>query len=461
MPAPHILPPDDEAVPTASADNHDVEARHSVKTAAPDIEHVYVEDDPRNWSSRKKYFTFFFVCYAAMAAAVSANIVRIPASFVPGYRLIARHLQFFPAIDDLQRDLQASQQVINLSVSLFILFQGTVPILWSGISEIYGRKIVYLSAYAIFTASQIGCALSKNQAMFLAFRIIGACGSSAGLTIGGGTIADIYDQHERGTRIGVYYLFPLLGPSLGTLLGGALTLTPAGWRASFWFLVAYGASTFVWTLFFKDTFRKERSLAWTKAMRRAQDAAKAKDAARKAQNGSHSPVRSIRMPWSHSRPTSRPDSPTDTPVQAELPTPSPFDGGRGLKKVVTESGEEVPVKVHLADINPLSAVGVILRQPANSLAIVASGLLFGGQYSLVFTGALSFADAPYSYSSLEVGLVLLCFGVGNIVGSVCGGKYSDIVLAKFKSRYGGKAIAEWRLRATLWAMPFVPLTFVA
>lgn len=85
-------------------------------------------------------------------------------------------------------------------------------------------------------------------------------------------------------------------------------------------------------------------------MRRAQDAAKAKDAARKAQNGSHSPVRSIRMPWSHSRPTSRPDSPTDTPVQAELPTPSPFDGGRGLKKVVTESGEEVPVKVHLADI---------------------------------------------------------------------------------------------------------------
>lgn len=49
MPAPHILPPDDEAVPTASADNHDVEARHSVKTAAPDIEHVYGESqvDPR------------------------------------------------------------------------------------------------------------------------------------------------------------------------------------------------------------------------------------------------------------------------------------------------------------------------------------------------------------------------------------------------------------------------------
>ena len=92
--------------------------------------------------------------------------------------------QFLPAIEDLQRDLGASQAVVNLSVSLFVLFQGTVPILWSAISEIYGRKIVYIVAYAIFTASQLACALSKNQAVFLAFRIIGACGSSAGLTIG-------------------------------------------------------------------------------------------------------------------------------------------------------------------------------------------------------------------------------------------------------------------------------------
>ena len=92
--------------------------------------------------------------------------------------------QFLPAIEDLQRDLGASQAVVNLSVSLFVLFQGTVPILWSAISEIYGRKIVYVIAYAIFTASQLACALSKNQAVFLAFRIIGACGSSAGLTIG-------------------------------------------------------------------------------------------------------------------------------------------------------------------------------------------------------------------------------------------------------------------------------------
>lgn len=87
----------------------------------------------------------------------------------------------FPAIDSLQSDLKASQQVVNLSVSLFVFFQGVVPILWSGISEIYGRKIVYITAYILFTLAQLVCAVSKNQILFLIFRIVGAAGSSAGL----------------------------------------------------------------------------------------------------------------------------------------------------------------------------------------------------------------------------------------------------------------------------------------
>ena len=172
-------------------------------------------------------------------------------------------------------------------------------------------------------------------------------------SLGGGTLADIYDSHERGTRIGVYYLFPLLGPSLGTLLGGVLTLTQPGWRAAFWFLTAYGASVTLWAFFFHDTFRKERSLAWTKAINRAKQHAEAKDAARKAARlaGASPASRSHKMPWSRS------NTPSATPVQEEPPLqlPAPdskakFNGGRTLQKITTETGEEIPIKVHLTDI---------------------------------------------------------------------------------------------------------------
>ena len=53
--------------------------------------------------------------------------------------------------------------------------------------------------------------------------------------------------------------------------------------------------------------------------------------------------------------------------------------------------------------------------------------------------------APYNYNALHVGLVLLAFGLGNIAGSVLGGRYSDKVLARLKKANGGKSEPEVRV----------------
>lgn len=68
------------------------------------------------------------IAYAAMGGTISANI-------------------FFPAIASLRTDLDASNELIAASVSLFILFQGITPILWSGVSEIKGRRTSYLASF--------------------------------------------------------------------------------------------------------------------------------------------------------------------------------------------------------------------------------------------------------------------------------------------------------------------------
>lgn len=49
----------------------------------------------------------------------------------------------------------------------------------------------------------------------------------------------------------------------------------------------------------------------------------------------------------------------------------------------------------------------------------------------------TFEGAPYSYGPLIVGLVLLSFGVGNIIGSVGGGRYSDYIFNGMKAANGG------------------------
>jgi len=44
-----------------------------------------------------------------------------------------------------------------------------------------------------------------------------------------------------------------------------------------------------------------------------------------------------------------------------------------------------------------------------------SGFLFASQYTVTLTSSRTFAAAPWNYTPIEVGLVLLAFGLGNVV----------------------------------------------
>lgn len=47
----------------------------------------------------------------------------------------------------------------------------------------------------------LGCALAINMGMFLALRAISAIGSSSVMSLGAGTIADVFVPKERGRRM--------------------------------------------------------------------------------------------------------------------------------------------------------------------------------------------------------------------------------------------------------------------
>lgn len=135
------------------------------------------------------------------------------------------------------------------------------------------------------------------------------------------------------------------GPSIGPILGGALSESPAGWRATFYFLIGFGASCLALMVWLPETFRQERSMAWRLARDKALAHARHEDGKR-----------------------SRPPSVVDKGLVVR--------GSQPMGKVLTASGEEVKVKVGLRDVNPLSATGVVLRQPQNVLAVLFSGCLF-------------------------------------------------------------------------------------
>uniref|UniRef100_U9TE48 Major facilitator superfamily (MFS) profile domain-containing protein n=1 Tax=Rhizophagus irregularis (strain DAOM 181602 / DAOM 197198 / MUCL 43194) TaxID=747089 RepID=U9TE48_RHIID len=67
----------------------------------------------------------------------------------------------------------------------------------------------------------------------------------------------------------------------------------------------------------------------------------------------------------------------------------------------------------------------------------------------------------YGLSPSKAGLVFISLGLGQILGNVIGGKWSDIVLIKFKNKNNGKLIPEQRINSIWLGSIIIPLIFIA
>lgn len=380
-----------------------------------DIEHEVVEDDPRMWSNAKKNVILFIISGASMIAGLCANIQN-------------------PANAQIEQQLHTSSGDISLSLSLFILVQGNFPIIWSAISEIKGRKTVYLFSIALFTLGSAIVAVSRTIGLVIGMRILQAAGSSAVIAIGAATLADIYEPHQRGTMMGVFYSAPLLGPSLGPIIGGALT-QGLGWRAVFWFLVIWGGIIFSAFLFlFKDTFRKERSVTYRNVLKRRtreQQSSEAKDQSRKI---------------------------SDKELQMNDENQTSSKDIEGQPTVVPPSAIR-EIKLSIVDVNPFPPYLSIISRKNNFAIFIASGLIFAFSFSIAYTCARTLS-MYYNYDALKTGLVLLAFGIGSVTGSILGGRWSDRTLTRLKAANGGISFPEMRLESTKVAMVGLPLSVI-
>lgn len=99
-----------------------------------------------------------------------------------------------------------------MTVSLYVLGFAIGPLFLAPLSELYGRLIVYIFCNIFYIAFTAGCAFSTGTAMFLVFRFIAGCAASGPMSIGGGTVADLYPPEQRGKAMAMFTVGPLLGP---------------------------------------------------------------------------------------------------------------------------------------------------------------------------------------------------------------------------------------------------------
>lgn len=101
------------------------------------------------------------------------------------------------ALPELSGSLSTSLTIANLAVALPTISSAILPLYWSSVSRIIGRRAVYiicLIACVVFSALS---AISSSIAMLITMRILAAGASCAVTPIGAAVVADVWEVKEK------------------------------------------------------------------------------------------------------------------------------------------------------------------------------------------------------------------------------------------------------------------------
>ncbi|PWN50500.1 MFS general substrate transporter [Violaceomyces palustris] len=182
------------------------------KESPPSVVELQGQENPLNWSSRKKWTCVMIVSWAGFLSPLASSIIA-------------------PAVGILVRDLGVTSHSVSvLPVSMYVLGLGFGPFVLSPTSEAVGRRWVYVFTGLVFVLFNLGSALCDSIASLSVLRLLSGIMGSTGPCLGAASIADMFSPAERGRAVSVYAVGPILGPSLGNMLGAWIAERTSSWQ---------------------------------------------------------------------------------------------------------------------------------------------------------------------------------------------------------------------------------------
>ncbi|RJE22340.1 Sugar and other transporter [Aspergillus sclerotialis] len=170
--------------------------------------------DPLIWQPWVKFAIHIQVSISAFMGLFSQEIISL--AYMP-----------------LAESMGVTVKEASYSTTIATIFAGLAPLIYAPMSNIYGRRPVYLIATAVGVAANAVCAVCESWTPFLVARACVGIGSSVGMAIGAAVVTDLFFVHQRGLFMGIYLLFVANGAHVATFAGGFIVKN-IGWRWCCW-----------------------------------------------------------------------------------------------------------------------------------------------------------------------------------------------------------------------------------
>ncbi|QIX00005.1 hypothetical protein AMS68_005522 [Peltaster fructicola] len=190
--------------------------------------------DPQQWTLLRKCTIVAVMSYATTVVVLYSTSYT---SAIPGMAA-----EF--GIDELSGVLGMTTYLIGIACGSLVL---------APLSEMYGRRPIYIGALALFILFVLPCALAQNMATILVMRFFGAFCAAAMISNSPGTVNDIVDEEHRALAYSVWSIGPLNGPVIGPVVGG-FVYEYLGWRWTNWVVIIGSGAALVLVALIPETY---------------------------------------------------------------------------------------------------------------------------------------------------------------------------------------------------------------
>jgi len=151
------------------------------------------------------------------------------------------------ALPVIMKDLHAGMGIVTWILMGYMLIMTILVPSVGRVADMFGRKKLYVSGFAVFTIASFFCATASNGVWLLAFRMIQAVGGALMIANSTAIVADVFPREELGKALGINGMIISIASVIGPILGGFLI--QIGWRSIFYINIPIGIVGTLWAAF--------------------------------------------------------------------------------------------------------------------------------------------------------------------------------------------------------------------
>jgi DHA1 family 2-module integral membrane pump EmrD-like MFS transporter len=166
---------------------------------------------------------------------------------------------YLPSWPAMVHTLHASRQLLQLTLTIYVLFLGIAQLIYGPLSDRFGRRPILLVGITVFFISSFLCIFVDSIRLLLILRALQGLGIGCGFTVASAILADVFKGSQLAKMNSYSSMVYSLSLILAPVIGGYLQYY-FGWQANFAVMAIYAVFLFALIYFFVHETKQHKTI---------------------------------------------------------------------------------------------------------------------------------------------------------------------------------------------------------